>query len=220
MKTRKCSIDGCERRTSAKGFCQSHYIKAKRLGEIPGPKCKVENCNKGTYGKGFCHNHHELNRRNGSPTYKKDMLIKCSVPECNRLMTGRNRFDFCKFHVHRRYVSIELNRPFGNKSELNPNWKGGIAEYPDHSLMKRIRKEVLKEANNICQFCGGYANEIHHKDQSKDNHSKDNFIACCHKCNSQIRKPYTSKYKRLYGYTAKKLIEMKIFKNYYEIPIY
>jgi len=106
-----------------------------------------------------------------------------------------------------------------NKGSDNPNWKGGIAEYPDHYLMKRIRLEILEEANYICQICGDRATEIHHKDLSKDNHSKENFLAVCHKCQMQFKKTYTSKYRRLYGYTVKELIKLGIFKSWLDIKL-
>ncbi len=182
--------------------------------------CNIFNCNNLHYAKGFCQNHWALNVRNGKPQYKAHPPKKCKVEACNNLATPFG--DLCQFHKVRKLAGVPLDLPIGKglAGERNPRWNGGTSEYPKHSEMKRIRLEILKEANYICQYCGKLANEIHHKDQSKDNHSKDNLIACCRKCNSQIRKPHTSKYKRLYGYTAKELIEMKIFKNYYQIPVY
>jgi hypothetical protein len=72
------------------------------------------------------------------------------------------------------------------KGEKNINWKGGIAEYPNHSLMKRIRKFKLQSTNYICECCGGKATEIHHLDKSKTNHSFNNFKSLCHKCHMGI----------------------------------
>ncbi len=100
-----------------------------------------------------------------------------------------------------------------NKGEDNGNWKGGVSEYPNHSLMKKNRLEVLWRAKYICQVCGAKATEIHHKDLSKTNHSKENLIPVCHKCQRKFLKPYTSKYKRRYGFTRKKLGEMGLLSN-------
>lgn len=88
------------------------------------------------------------------------------------------------------------------KGNKNPRWNGGTSEYPNHSEMKRVRKEVLKDADYTCSFCGSPTNEVHHKDFSKDNHSRSNLVACCHSCNQKHAKPYVSKYKRLYGNKA------------------
>ena len=143
---------------------------------------------------------------------------RCSIEGCEGKHIEKG---FCGKHyqrirhgVNNMCVENLIHGPGPIKSgSLNPRWNGGNSEYPNHSQMKKIRLEVLKEANYICQFCGGVAVEIHHKDLSKNNHSKDNLKACCHKCNSQIRKPHTSKYKRRYGYFGYELNEMGFLKD-------
>jgi len=142
---------------------------------------------------------------------------QCKIDGCNRKYYARG---FCYFHYRRFKKNQPMEGELNIKGERNPNWNGGISEYPNHSLMKRVRKEILKESNNVCHYCCGFANEVHHKDLSKNNHSKENLVACCRKCNSlpEHRKPHTSKYKRIYGYTAKELIAKGIFKNYKQIP--
>jgi len=165
-------------------------------------KCSVEGCdNKKYQAKGLCHNHYQLNQRNGKPQYKAHSPQKCKVETCDNLATPFR--DLCHFHQVRKLNGVPLDIPKGKAfmGERNPNWKGGIAEYPNHSLMKQIRKEILKEANNVCHFCGKYANQIHHKDLSKDNHAKENLVASCHKCNHlpEHKKIYTSKYRKHYG---------------------
>jgi len=70
----------------------------------------------------------------------------------------------------------------GPKGKNNINWKGGVAEYPDHYEMKKLRLEVLEEANYTCGICGGKATEIHHIDKTKTNHVKENFLAVCRRC--------------------------------------
>jgi len=170
-------------------------------------KCKVEQCNKKHWAKGFCRNHYELNRRNGKPKYQSSIFKKCKVEKCNNLVTMQSRIGYCKFHSNRKRTGVGLNRPYGIKGENNPRWNGGTFNYPNHSLMKKTRKEVLAEANYLCGFCGGEANQIHHKDLSKDNHSKDNLVACCHKCNHlpEHRNSSITKYKKIYGFSLKEL---------------
>ena len=181
--------------------------------------CNIFNCNNLHYANGFCHNHYGLNRRNGKPEYKASYGRTCCVLSCEEEATPLSVF--CEFHLmrQRRGVSVEIPKGKAFSGERNPRWNGGTSEYPNHSEMKRIRKEVLKEANNICYYCGGYTNQIHHKDLSKDNHTKENLVACCHKCN-HLPEHRTSKFRRLYGHTYKELIEMGLFKNYRQIPAY
>ena len=95
---------------------------------------------------------------------------------------------------------------FGSK---NVNWKGGIAEYPNHYLMKKNRLLKLQETKAKCEICGRRANTIHHKDGSKDNHSIKNLIVLCHSCHSIIdlkrgnQGGHTTKFIRKYGMTLK-----------------
>jgi len=173
--------------------------------------CQIEGCQNKHYSKHLCKNHFEMNRRFGRTEYKYPHVTHCLIEGC--LNNGKFHKGYCGFHYHRLVKGRPLEfigRP--NKGEKNCNWKGGIAEYPNHSEMKRVRLQVLEEANYTCQYCGKPTNKIHHKDFSKDNHKKENLAAACQKCNSKMRdpsKPCKSKYRRLYGHTLKELAEMR-----------
>lgn len=224
---RKCSINGCERPHAAKGFCMMHYyrmrnnVKDMRPEPIPqaeyvqksiearrknyGQPCMFPNCNNPYYAKDLCHTHYELQRRTGGLVYKKNKpKQRCSVNNCDNLASTKG---FCRFHYIRKKTGVPLNRPKGNKGELNVHWRGGVARYPNHSEMKRARKEVLEQANYRCWFCGGPAVQIHHKDGTTHNHSKDNLISVCRKCHPRRKTNSTSKYKRLYGKTLNELAD-------------
>lgn len=90
------------------------------------------------------------------------------------------------------------------KGKLNPHWKGGTSQYPNADLMRKNRLIVLNAANWICRYCGKKATEVHHIDESKDKHAIDNLAACCEKCNHNPKRSST-KYKKLYGKTAKEI---------------
>lgn len=161
--------------------------------------CTVPDCTRKYYQHGFCKNHHELFRRNGKPDYKYP-LVKCRTLGCEEF--GRFKLGFCSFHLVRLRHNIPLNteRYAGLRGENNHCWNGGTSEYPNHSLMKRNRIEVLERDNYMCQYCGRPANQVHHKDLSKENHSKGNLVACCRSCNAKMGKPrkvYNSKYRQL-----------------------
>ena len=96
------------------------------------------------------------------------------------------------------------------RGEKNCNWKGGIAEYPNHGELKRRRLEALKKTGGKCEICNKAASGIHHIDESKDNHKLNNLFVVCRKCHGMIhakelgeRGKETSKYIRLYGMTLK-----------------
>lgn len=100
--------------------------------------------------------------------------------------------------------------------KLNHNWRGGVAEYPDHSLFKRQRLIVLKRSSGKCEICGVSATEIHHIDEDKSNHDLTNLLAVCRRCHLALHggsfrastvNGGTSKIKRIFGISAAELAE-------------
>jgi len=188
--------------------------------------CKIENCFKKHYCKGFCKNHYINFYRTGNPLGKRK-IQSCSYVGCQKKHVAKG---FCTFHyqryIHKRPLDLPLNYRLtgklgGAKEGKNINWKGGIAEYPNHYQMKKIRKQKLIEGNYICQLCGQKANEVHHIDKTKTNHNLDNLIILCHKChmiNFHRQKKQTSKFIRLYGNTVediKKILNKSYWQVYY-----
>lgn len=215
MKT--CSVEGCNRKHKSKGYCFKHYVQFKYNSE-GGKPCKFPECKRTHFAKGYCKKHYSILIRKGEVKYEIFESRKCKVSNCFNNTMSKN--GYCKFHYGRLRDGTPLDLPNRHKGggvrERNKNWKGGIADYPNHREMQRVRLQVLKEANYTCQYCGKYANEIHHKDHSKDNHSKENLVGCCRKCNSKMRnpnKPTMSKYRRLYGYARYELKEMGLLKD-------
>lgn len=226
-KLKKCKIVGCEKACFGRGLCAMHYsrvisgIEDMRPGPLPGRGwyrrqwiavkdkiCTIKECNNVQYAKGWCHRHYEKNRRNGDPLYKRPISI-CTIDGCGDRITGNG---LCRLHWNRQRNGTVLTKEKGNKAELNSRWKGGIAGYPNHSLMKKNRLIVLERDNYKCFSCGKKANQIHHLDLSKDNHALENLVASCQKCNSKHRNNYID-YKSLYGkYAAelKKILNISI----------
>jgi hypothetical protein len=74
MKT--CSVPGCERAFYGKGYCQSHWQRARKTGD---PKadiplqgegkltCRVSGCGRYRHGHGYCNGHYRRIERHGSP---------------------------------------------------------------------------------------------------------------------------------------------------------
>ncbi len=93
----------------------------------------------------------------------------------------------------------------------NYQWKGGVADYPNHYQMKLNRLAKLEETKGNCEICGEKANQIHHRDGSRNNHAISNLIVLCKThhvmidiTNSQCK---TSKYIRKYGMTVREMTE-------------
>jgi len=210
-----CKIEGCEKNHFGLGLCIMHYGRVRRCesdmrpeplphggwrlkGKIRKGTCSLSSCNNAHYAKGFCRSHYLYNKKYGTP-YKPVRIITekgpCSVVGCKKISITKG---FCNFHYGRHRNGTPTDRPYGIGGKLNPRWNNGASQYKNHHKMKQVRKFILEMADWKCHYCNSIANEIHHRDLSKDNHSVNNLVATCHKCNRQRR---TSKYKKIYGKT-------------------
>jgi DNA-directed RNA polymerase subunit RPC12/RpoP len=139
-------------------------------------KCAIYGCVNQPQSNSLCHRHYEALRHN-----RLGHLKPCPIPGCTRLV---NSNVFCPTHHLRWTIALGVGRLNSTiRGENNPRWNGGASEYKDHYTMKLLRKEVLEEANYICQNCGGPADRIHHIDFDKNHQKKSNYVACCHTCN-------------------------------------
>lgn len=198
-----CTFPGCNRPHSAKGYCRLHYHLAKIKGHLGFRPCQVDGCKNSIYSKGICHAHYELKRRRGSTD---KLHHKCYAPNCEKIVFK----DYCQKHGRQLSKGIPFDAPlaWSKLGRRNHRWNGGVSEYQNHSTMKRIRKEIIKEKNGICQFCGKEGYEIHHLDENKAHQGKANYALCCTKCHKGIfhSKPRTNtKFIRLYGMTLKEI---------------
>lgn len=68
-----CSIDGCERDTFSRGWCQRHYHAAWKYGDPlggkpkPAPTCSIDGCERATYARTWCELHYNRWSRHGDP---------------------------------------------------------------------------------------------------------------------------------------------------------
>ena len=182
-----CKMVVCNREARAQGYCNGHYWRWKgghpldgEIKDYPHAKkdCKKIDCNRSHYAKGLCRNH-----------YARSMYTlktsSCKIKSCKR----KSQNEYCAKHKARidAGLSTDLRRRFAYRGEKHWSWRGGVAEYPNHSELKRTRKLKLKSVNYECEEkCGKKATVTHHLDKSKDNHSFNNLKALCHKCHLSI----------------------------------
>lgn len=138
MGQRICSIDDCERRHYAHGWCQSHYGRWYRNGDPeykppakgdPDP-CSVDGCDRfltPPYGRGMCSLHYRRWRIHGDPNYQRPVVVgvaPCSIEGCEKVVAARG---WCVAHWTR--------------------WKR------HGSPTARLRGEVV-DGKRICPTCG------------------------------------------------------------------
>lgn len=112
---KQCSVEGCLRKYSCKGYCQVHYYRVQRTGE-PGsvetrrPKlsCTVVGCEDKHKSNGYCSKHHTRWMKYGDPLIQK---------HASPTKTGRYTTD-------EGYVRL-----YGYKDHPNAQAKGCILEH-------------------------------------------------------------------------------------------
>lgn len=66
---RRCSVDGCESKHRARGFCFGHYKRFRRYGDPLGTRpcrlCAIDGCDQEHYARSYCYKHYKKARRSG-----------------------------------------------------------------------------------------------------------------------------------------------------------
>jgi hypothetical protein len=175
-----CKFKDCNKEVASKDFCVYHYNKYGRSGKCGNTNCKTDY---GVYAKGLCMNCYAGRLYANKP--KNPIFHPCKVEGCNIGTKG----DYCQRHRRRveRGLSTDLSINF-MIGENNHNWNGGVADYPNHSQMKMLRRERIKQLGLKCQCCGvdNKRLDLHHFDGSKTNHTTVNTTLLCHKCHCRV----------------------------------
>lgn len=221
-----CIERDCIKIHFARGYCQSHYVKYIR------PRCKDDGCSKpqhikngychdhrkdkfcfltdcdvGLYSRGYCKNHYckYISHRKDLKPYIP--ASECAWHNCIKISS----LVYCKEHIRMFREGKNPNQD-NRLGENNVNWRGGVAEYPAHSFFKRQRLIRLEQAHYTCEIggCLEPAVNVHHKDESKDNHDLDNLIALCRPCHIKEHKGAWGKPPTRYGKLTIKEISKRI----------
>lgn len=64
-----CSVEGCNQKHKAYGFCNLHYVRFKKYGttDVPVKLCSIEGCNGKHKGLGYCDLHYQKYKKYGDP---------------------------------------------------------------------------------------------------------------------------------------------------------
>jgi 5-methylcytosine-specific restriction endonuclease McrA len=111
-----CSVENCGRPGRSNGWCQAHYLRLMKVGDVqadipirvsrPGSTCVVDGCERLIHGRGFCKLHYLRWSRSGEvggpqSTRRVNQGTDCSVNSCGRPADSRG---YCVAH-HLRWLT-------------------------------------------------------------------------------------------------------------------
>jgi 5-methylcytosine-specific restriction endonuclease McrA len=193
-----CSIEGCDRRNHAKGFCQRHYMRFYRHSDPlagasyhqpPGTVCLVDGCEKRHATKGYCHKHFaRLTRQTDEwREWKRKYNRQPHVREAeNRRLRERYATDP---EYRARILTSQASRPSRTLKQRSPEFQ------------KEWRRLLLRY-NGLCAYCGVQPGTTleHVIPRSRGGTDKiGNLLPACNQCNASKGALLLTEFKRWRG---------------------
>jgi HNH endonuclease len=129
VRNRTCSVDGCDSKHYARGWCRIHYSRWRSTGDPlhekePTEGCSIGGCERSHYARGYCKLHWSRWKRHGDPavllkTSKYESVTpECKVDGCEKLAKGGR--GWCQTHYQRWYARSDRSDPAVAKVILGP----------------------------------------------------------------------------------------------------
>lgn len=203
-----CSLDGCSKKSIAKGLCSMHYSRLSRTGSVgtvessrerQESQCIVEGCSLESHSKSLCHNHYrEKRRRQNGAVPRAIRPTVCSVESCSN---KHYSLGYCAPHYGRLKSTGDVKEDmpikelvYGRTSCdvsgcLRPHWANGLCRTHDQTARtySLSADTLIDMLSRPCALCGSFESpSIDH-----DHSCCDGAKSCgkcvrgtlCHKCN-------------------------------------
>lgn len=183
IKSKLCSIQGCERPRFSRGWCTKHYSRWHRHGNLhrePRKRgiCSIPDCGKPHVARGWCEKHHaRWLRRGGDPAIsrKPERPEICQVDGCAQ---RHEALGYCKSHY---YAFKKHGDPLTKLSGKGQGWQiheGYLEIYiPDNPMASK--KGYVKEHRLVMSEMLGRALRpdeiVHHKNGNRLDNSPQNL---------------------------------------------
>lgn len=199
MNQSTCSIDGCEKRILARGWCSAHYSRWKRWGsphhiEKRVRYCTIEGCDRPRTGGGLCGMHY-LRKKRGTPNAENPGPLRVYAEVCKLDGCGRDhaRWGYCIMHAERVRKNgspgpvVPLRIPGRTCSEPGCNdphhANGWCAFHNAHVDSVRVR---------TCTRCGGAIDMLERSPSGRKRHGSTLMCRSCMRART-TRAKYSAK---------------------------
>lgn len=156
MADRTCSVADCDKPAAARGWCNTHYRRWKRHGDVSygrpvlAEKCSIDGCDAPREARGWCHTHYSRWWTNGDPGDAERLSQRgriCSIEGCGNPHASKG---FCDKHWQR------------NRSHGDPNVVLVIRGTDDigyTAAHDRVKTRRGRASRYHCAHCGDRATD-------------------------------------------------------------
>ena len=196
---RNCSIEGCENRHNARGWCMTHYRRWRLyndpLGQHPSRlssrTCSITRCEKPKANRGWCQTHHWRWRHYGDPLREPYPDKGCSEQGCK----GKHKaHGLCAKHYRRKKRGIPLD--YAKPKLAKKRYR--ILTQPGHPMAfkngrvaehRKVLFDSLGYDRVPCFWCGkglvfGDNLFVDHLNHDRHDNRVENLVPSCNGCNA------------------------------------
>jgi len=156
-------VSQCGKQESARGFCNSCYIRKKKLGELKniplvnsGKLCKISECKKNSLSLGYCAAHYSKFKKYGDPFGSRKILtgMPCSTKDCKGLTVAKGMCANC-YALYKRYGDpTKRSLWFHKRNKEIVDDKGYILVYARHHENATRGSRVAKHRLVMSEYLG------------------------------------------------------------------
>lgn len=168
--SKQCSEEDCVRSAVCRGWCQSHYMKQRKAGLIPGQlPCLIADCDRKVYSRGVCHRHWRQELAGGA-----------------KLTPAENRHEVTEIDAKTKHGVCSICGPVelwvsGKRYKCKLGERSKNRRRKFKQLTQSEETQLIARAAGKCELCGGVSVRELHMDHNHLTGKIRGFL--CHSCN-------------------------------------
>jgi hypothetical protein len=189
----ECSVIACVRRTYSRSWCEMHYRRWKRTGDVKGDRppqgtvtrlCSVPDCVKPVDGRDLCHGHFQRVLRNGDvaahdPLSRRKQPETCTVDGCDNETNAKG---LCRAHRSRQVMHGDVLADVPIREFVGDGWISHGYKYvpvpPEFRYYSNGGTEIAEHRLVMAMYLGRpltSSEVVHHKNGDRLDNDIENL---------------------------------------------